>query len=73
MAGSQNAAEMAECLLVIQHNRRGCGHTCVCALSVGGCLCVSVIKLDFKNGFLYFLHVFAHICVWDLFVCVFSV
>lgn len=30
----------------------------VCLLCVGGCLCVSVIKLAFKSGFLCFWHVF---------------
>lgn len=30
LAGSQKAAEMARCLLVIQHNGRVCEHTCVC-------------------------------------------
>lgn len=53
LAGSQKAAEMARCLLVIQHNGRVCEHTCVCVcvclVCVGGCLCVSLIKLAFKE------------------------
>lgn len=37
-----------------------CVCVCVCLLCVGGCLCVSVIKLAFKTDFLCFLHVFVH-------------
>lgn len=58
----------------------GCvdARVCVCLLCVGGCLCVSVIKLASKSGFLCFLHVFVsyafclHTCV-RVCACVFRV
>lgn len=84
LAGSQNAAEMAECLLVIQHNGRVCGHTCVyvCVLCVGVCLCVYLwlnllVRLAFCAFcmFLWVMH-FAGIRTWACMcvcVCVFRV
>lgn len=74
LAGSQKAAEMARCLLVIQHNGRVCEHTCVCVcvwyVWVAACVYLWLNLLLSSGGFLCFLHVFpqvfAYLCVFCL-------
>lgn len=61
LAGSQNTAEMAACLLVIQHNGRVCGCMCVYFLCVGGWLCV--LNLLIRAAFCAFCMFFCDLCV----------
>lgn len=73
LAGSQNAAEMADCLLVIQHNGRVCGCMCVCVCYVWVSACVYLwlyllLRVVFCAFCIFFSYAFyLHTCVW---VCV---
>lgn len=62
LAVSQNVAEMAECLLVIQHNGRVREHTCALMLAMCGWLpmCVYLFKLALKFFFACFVSKLQH-------------